>query len=72
MRQPKDDRDKLIQRMTKTIADLLAAMRRDPAWFDLGPEAAKAAFQAKQVKHEGAAQCFQQGLTLEEAAPCSI
>lgn len=72
MKTPKDSRDELIKRLTKSIADLITALRSDPAWFELGPDASKAVFVANQVKHEGAAHCYQNGLTLEGEKACSI
>jgi len=65
-----NDRDLLIQKITKAISELLDEMKRDPIWFEMGPEVSQAAFRANQVKHEAATHCFKNGLSIGENA-CS-
>jgi hypothetical protein len=64
MRVLPNDRDILIQKITKAISELLDEMKRDPIWFEMGPEVSQAAFRANQVKHEAAAHCFKIGLSI--------
>lgn len=65
-----DAREILIQKLTKAVTELLDQMKRDPIWFQMGPDVSQAAFRANHVKHEAAAYCFKNGFSVGENA-CS-
>lgn len=62
-----DPKDLKIREMTRSIRDLLQAMKRDPAWYRCSLEASEAIFDAFNALHVGMSHTHQAGLTLAES-----